>query len=212
VQNAIDASELREAADALPESELAAFRAEHGLTPGRTGLFIGALSPSKRLPFLVEAAEAIAGRLPGFRLLVAGAGREHGLVEAAAARTPAVVPVGPVFGARKALLGAAADVLLMPGLVGLCAVDSFVLGTPIVTTRWPWHAPEFEYLDDGRNALIAPDDPRRYADTVADLLEDPERLGALQRGCRASALRYTVEEMSRRFADGLVRMFQDAGR
>jgi glycosyltransferase involved in cell wall biosynthesis len=212
VQNAIDSSELQQAMEALTEDELAGFRAEYGLVPGRTGLFLGALSPSKRLPFLIEAAEAIAGKLPGFKLLVAGAGQDSALVEAAAARTSVVVSLGQVFGERKALLGAVADVLLMPGLVGLCAVDSFALQTPIVTTAWPWHAPEFEYLEHGRNAVIAPDDPHRYANAVVDLLSTPSQLDALRRGCRSSAPRYTVEEMSRRFSEGLVQLFREVGR
>jgi glycosyltransferase involved in cell wall biosynthesis len=212
VQNAIDSSELQQATQALTEDELARFRAQHGLVAGRTGLFLGALSPSKRLPFLIEAAEAVAERLPGFKLLVAGAGPDGGLVEEAAARTPAVVSLGQVFGEHKALLGAVADVLLMPGLVGLCAVDSFALQTPIVTTAWPWHAPEFEYLEDGRNAVIAPNDPHQYADTVVELLSTPPRLEALRQGCRSSAPHYTVQEMSRRFADGLGQLFREGGR
>ena len=94
VQNAIDTVELQQAAGELSERQLAEVRAEFGLTPGRTGLFLGALSPSKRLPFLIEAAEEIAERLPGFKLLIAGAGEQRGLVERASARVPAVVPVG----------------------------------------------------------------------------------------------------------------------
>lgn len=212
VQNAIDVSELREAREALPDNELADLRLEYGLTPGRTGLFVGALSPTKRLPFLIGAAEEIARRLPGFRLLVAGAGPDGALVARAAARSDVVIPVGQAFGARKALLGAVADVLLMPGLVGLCAVDSFVLETPIVTTAYPWHAPEFEYLEPDHNAVVAPDGIEGYASAVLELLGDPARLEKLRQGCRDSAGRYTVEEMSRRFAEGLVQMFQDTGR
>lgn len=212
VQNSIDTTALGEAYRQVTDGQLTEVRGEYGLTSGRTGLFVGGLTSSKRIPFLIEAAEEIAGRLPGFRLLVAGAGREKPLVEEAAARSPVVVPVGRAFGARKALLGAASDVLLMPGLVGLCAVDSFVLQTPIVTTSWPWHAPEFEYLEHGRNAVIAPDDPRDYARAVAELLSRPEELDILRQECRKDALQYTVEEMSRRFTDGLVHLLEDIAR
>jgi glycosyltransferase involved in cell wall biosynthesis len=187
-------------------------RQRHRLAAGRTGLFVGALSSTKRISFLVEAAENIAERLPGFRLLVAGTGEEQQAVDAAAARTPVVVPVGQAFGEHKALLGAVSDVMLMPGLVGLCAVDSFVLEAPIVTTDWPWHAPEFEYLEHGRNACVAPDDPRQYASSVAELLSNPDRLDAMRAECRKDARQYTVEEMSRRFADGLVHLLQDSRR
>ncbi|WP_159400926.1 glycosyltransferase family 4 protein [Streptomyces sp. NRRL B-24484] len=212
VQNAVDTTALGEAYRRVTEEQQAALRAEHGLAAGRTGLFVGALSSSKRIPFLVAAAEAVAERLPGFRLLVAGTGEQKELVEAAASRSRVVVPLGPVFGTRKALLGAVSDVLLMPGLVGLCAVDSFVLETPVVTTPWPWHAPEFEYLEHGRNALVAPDDVQQYADAVAGLLGSPAELGAMRSECRKDAARYTVEEMSRRFADGLVDLLRDARR
>lgn len=211
VQNAIDSAELQQAMKKLTEVEISRFRTRYGLVPGRTGLFLGALSPSKRPSFLIEAAEAIAEKLPGFKVLVAGAGQDSGLVEEAAARTSVVVSLGQAFGERKALLGAVADVLLMPGLVGLCAVDSFALQTPIVTTSWPWHAPEFEYLEHGRNAVIAPNEPYQYANAVVELLSAPSRLDALRQGCRSSAPRYTVEEMSRRFSEGLVELFRGAG-
>ncbi|MFD9129977.1 glycosyltransferase family 4 protein [Kitasatospora sp. NPDC059571] len=212
VQNAVDTAALDAAYRAVTPEQLAALRAEYGLRAGRTGLFVGALSTGKRIPFLVEAAEEVARRLPGFRLLVAGTGEHRALVERAAAAGRAVVPVGQAFGARKALLGAVSDVMLMPGLVGLCAVDSFVLRTPVVTTPWPWHAPEFEYLEDGRNALVAPDDPVRYAAAVADLLTRPADLEALRQAGEQDAGRYTVEEMSRRFADGLVDLLAERGR
>ncbi|WBO64907.1 glycosyltransferase family 4 protein [Streptomyces camelliae] len=212
VQNAIDTKALDEAYRDVTPSQITELRQRYGLTAGRTGLFIGALSATKRISFLVEAAENIAGHLPGFRLLVAGTGEERTAIEAAAARTSVVVPVGQAFGEHKALLGAVSDVMLMPGLVGLCAVDSFVLETPIVTTDWPWHAPEFEYLEHGRNAVVAPDDPRQYAASVAELLGSPERLDAIRQECRKDARQYTVEEMSRRFTDGLVRLLQDRRR
>ncbi|MGW5433713.1 glycosyltransferase family 4 protein [Streptomyces sp. NPDC004059] len=212
VQNSIDTTAVREAYERVTADQLARTRAEYNLVPGRSALYIGALSSTKRIRFLLEAAEAVARLLPGFRLLVAGQGAEMPAVEAATARSASVIPVGPAFGARKALLGAAADVLLMPGAVGLCAVDSFALQTPVVTTPWPYHGPEFEYLVHGRNAVVAPDDPQQYAQAVVDLLTSPEKLDAMRSACRQDALRYTVEEMSRRFTGGLIRLLQEAGR
>ncbi|MET7514577.1 glycosyltransferase family 4 protein [Streptomyces sp. NPDC005480] len=212
VQNSIDTTAVRKAYEQVTSGQLARIRDEYDLTPGRTALYIGAISSTKRIRFLLEAADAVARLLPGFRLLVAGQGEEMATLQAWAARSAAVVPVGQAFGERKALLGAAAEVLLMPGLVGLCAVDSFALETPVVTTQWPYHGPEFEYLEDGRNALVAPDDPEQYAACVAELLGSPERLDAMRRECREDARRYTVEEMSRRFTDGLVRLLGDGRR
>jgi glycosyltransferase involved in cell wall biosynthesis len=212
VQNAIDSLALRAACQAVTADQLRDFRARHGLTPGRTALFVGALSRDKRIPELLAAAEEAARLLPGFRLLVAGRGELEGQLLRAASRTAAVVPLGQVFGPGKALLGAASELMLMPGLVGLCAVDSFALQTPLVTTDWPFHAPEFEYLRHGRNAWIAPGDPAGFAREVVALLGDSARLETLRRGCREDAPRYTVEEMSRRFTEGTVRLLRETGR
>ncbi|WP_198035365.1 glycosyltransferase family 4 protein [Streptacidiphilus rugosus] len=212
VQNAVDTTALRAARAAVTREQLRAFRLRHGLTPGRTALFVGALSRDKRIPELLEAAEEAARLLPGFRLLIAGRGEQEDLVHRAASRSEAVVPLGRVVGPDKGILGAASELMLMPGLVGLCAVDSFALGTPLVTTDFPHHAPEFEYLRHGVNAWIAPGDPAGYAREVVALLGDSARLDTLRRHCREDALRYTVEEMSRRFAEGTVRLLREMRR
>lgn len=212
VQNAIDTTALAQAYERVTEDQLAEFRAKHGLRAGRTALYVGALSTTKRIPFLLNAAERVAQLVPGFKLLVAGTGQDKHLVAAATARPDSpVVAVGPAFGADKALLGAASDVLLMPGLVGLAIVDSFVLRAPLVTTATRWHGPEFEYLEHGRNGIVAPSTPESYAQAVADLLGDPDRHAAMQRQCAADARKYTIEEMSRRFADGVVHMLAAEG-
>ncbi|MEV0090192.1 glycosyltransferase family 4 protein [Streptomyces sp. NPDC050738] len=204
VRNAVDTASLAAACGAVTPDEQAALRADHGLTEGRTALYVGGLDQAKRIPFLLAAARAAAGQLPGFRLLVAGDGAQRTLVEAAERAGGPVRYVGTATDAEKARLGSVADVLMVPGAVGLVAVDSFALGAPVVTTRQAAHGPEFEYLEDGRNALIVDGgDPGAYADALTGLLTRPERLWAMSANCRADAARYTVEEMARRFADGV---------
>jgi glycosyltransferase involved in cell wall biosynthesis len=112
-------------------------------------------------------------------------------------------------GRQVALLGAVSDVMLMPGRVGLCAVDSFVLRTPVVTTDWPWHAPEFEYLRNGHNAVITSDDPAVYAAAVQALLTDQPRLASLRARCREDATSYTTDAMATRFCEGLLRLLSE---
>ncbi|WP_338898243.1 glycosyltransferase family 4 protein [Streptomyces sp. TG1A-60] len=200
VRNALDTTALAAASNAVTEAELTAVRERYGLTPGLTGLYIGGLDRHKRIPYLLTAAKEIARRVAGFRLLVAGDGAERDLVAAAGG---AVIHVGPAHGRDKALLGAAADIMLAPGAVGLCVVDSFALATPLVTCVWPFHGPEFDYVEDGRNALVVDGDTDRYAAAVAGLLLRPERLAQLRQACRADATRYTVEDMAARFVPGL---------
>ncbi len=112
--------------------------------------------------------------------------------------------VGRATGARLAELAATAELVLAPGAIGLVAVDSFALRTPIVTTNWPFHRPEAEYLVDGVNARITPNDVQGYADAVRRLLSADDEMEELRRGCAASSLRYTLEEMVSRFAGGVL--------
>ena len=95
--------------------------------------------------------------------------------------------------------------ILMPGLVGLAVIDSFVAGLPIVTTDLSYHSPEIEYLRSGENGvMVAPaDDPAAYAAEVSALLLDGDRLQHLRKGCAMSAERYSMSQMVERFASGI---------
>ncbi|MEW2610676.1 glycosyltransferase family 4 protein [Streptomyces sp. NPDC047880] len=219
VRNCVDTVALAEARERAGTpgtrefAEAAALRSRHGLLPGRTALFVGGLDAPKRIPLLLESAWRIAEALPGFRLLVAGDGTDRPLVEAAAAAPGSpVVPLGHMTGRQVALLGAVSDIMLMPGRVGLCAVDSFVLRTPVVTTDWPWHAPEFEYLRNGHNAVITSDDPVVYAAAAQALLTDRARLASLRARCREDAGSYTTGAMAARFREGLLRLLSETRR
>jgi glycosyltransferase involved in cell wall biosynthesis len=213
VHHSIDTAALRAARAQVREDRLQAFRSRYQLVPGRTAIYLGGLDTAKRTGFLLEAAASVARRLPGFRLLVAGDGTERHLVEQAHARGEEIVYLGNVFDDEKrALLGAAADVMLAPGAVGLCAVVSFALQTPVVTVPLPGHGPEFEYLEDGRNALISLDSVEVFSQTVADALRDPTLLERLKRGCADDAGIYTLERFSTSFADGVVRMLDSSRR
>ncbi len=205
VHNSLDTRALVAARDDVSERQSAELRAAYGLAPGRTGLYVGGLDELKRIPFLLDEAARIAERVPGFKLLVAGDGAQRDLVEG----SPFAVYAGPVDARGKARLGAVADVMLVPGAVGLCAVDSFALRTPVITTPWPYHGPEFDYLEHGRNALVVGDES--YADEVARLLMSPRRLSTLRRSCRCDAARYTVESMAVRFAEGVRGLLEFSG-
>jgi len=98
----------------------------------------------------------------------------------------------------------------MPGLVGLVVVDSFALGVPMVTTDYPFHSPEIDYLKNDENGLIVNcgQSAEVYAAAVARLLQDPARLERLRQGALASAPQYTIENMVANFAEGVVRALE----
>lgn len=103
-------------------------------------LFIGGLDESKNPEVLFEASRQIYEKFPAFRLLVGGEG----------SYTPPkaewVLVLGRLDDNQKRYISSLCKVILNPGRIGLVALDSIALNIPIVTTDWPFHAPEFEYL------------------------------------------------------------------
>ncbi|MDD9206124.1 glycosyltransferase family 4 protein [Georgenia sp. 10Sc9-8] len=203
VMNSVDTTELGTALTSLSPEDVRVFRAEHRLQD-RTAVFLGGLDEAKRLPFLLEAARLAHEQDSRFRLVVGGAGEQRALIEAAAREHDHIRYLGPAHGRTKALALASAQVIAMPGRVGLVAVDSFVAGRPVVTTSWPWHAPEFEYLEHDSNAVIATDDVTEYARELLTVLSDHPRLDRLQASCLRSAEEYGTAPMADRFLDGLL--------
>jgi len=203
LNNAIDTRALTALGNSVSQEELDSTRRDVGLAESPVGVYLGSLYREKRLGFLLEAAGHIRNLLPNFRLLIIGDGPERETVARFAAAHDWVLWRGALSGREKALHLLLGDVLLMPGLVGLSILDAFALERPMVTTAWRFHSPEIEYLEDGTNGLITPDNPVAYAQSVAALVIDRERLMRLRAGCRESAAVYTLDAMVSRFADGI---------
>jgi glycosyltransferase involved in cell wall biosynthesis len=210
VQNTIDTLALIHLRAALSEIETASLARQLRLGSGPTALYLGALDPSKRIPWLLRAAEELARRISGFTLLVAGGGELAGLVARRAGKEAWLRYVGFADDRTKVSLAGLSRALLVPGSVGLVAADSFALGVPIVTTTWPYHGPEFEYLESGANALVTPDDLTAYVDAAARLLSDGELHAHLVHGCARSATVYTLEAMIGNFAAGILAALRQA--
>lgn len=95
--------------------------------------------------------------------------------------------------------------LLMPGLVGLAIVDSFIARTPMFTTDLPSHSPEISYLEHGVNGVMTPSSVSHYADAVGGFFESKDMQQRLRDGCQRCAGVYTFEHFVERFASGIAR-------
>jgi glycosyltransferase involved in cell wall biosynthesis len=204
VQNSTDTSLLEKLRGEVTDRDVRAMRDELGLYAGRVAVFIGGLDESKRLDFIVAAAQKIAAAHPDFKVVFFGAGSQQHYIETQAAEHSWVVYGGRADAQMQAVVSKIADFIVMPGRVGLVAVDSFALELPMVTTRWPLHAPEFEYLEDGVNAVVTRDDIEDYVAAIIGLLEQPERLKSLKSNCAKSAKEYSIENMARNFHQGVL--------
>lgn len=201
VDNAIDTASLAQTLAAVTPADIAAAR--HG--PGQMCLYLGTLYEEKRLDLLVAAGDIVAAAVAGFTLVIAGDGPQRSVLERDAATRPWLRVVGPVFLREKAALLAGADLLLMPGRVGLVVLDAFAAGVAMVTRRAADHAPEVAYVVDGVNALVV-DDPSAdaFAAAVIGLLGDDVTRMRLAAGAAAAAPRFSVEVMAEKFAAGVL--------
>ena len=203
LNNTVDTQSLERDLREATAERVDELRREWGIRGENVGLYIGGMYPDKRLSFLISGLERIRSDINDFEMIFLGDGPDSDIVEAAAQRFPWVHFPGLAFGQRKATSLALARVLLMPGAVGLVAVESLIAGVPLATTAISIHGPEIAYLVHDQNALVADDDIESYAREVVGLLRDSARLARLRTGCIATARTLSLAGMVDRFADGI---------
>jgi L-malate glycosyltransferase len=212
VENTIDSSDLQRSMQAMTKRDVERERASAGLISGPVGLFCGGMHKEKNLAFLIEACVSIRQKVADFQMVWIGHGPEQQLVEAACKAYPWMRYLGPITGPKRAVYFALSDVTLMPGAVGLVVVDSFITARPIFTTRHTLHGPEISYLEHGYNGWISSLDVEAYASDIAEFLRNPALQTTIKAGCRNSASRYSLENMSKRFSDGILACLERCGR
>lgn len=210
VQNTLDTKQIIEDYKSTTDKEVADTRNQYNIKAGEKVLiYCGRLYKQKRMSFLIEAADKLIASGHSFKLFIIGAGADERVVKAAAATRPWLIAMGPQFGRQKALFFKLADIFLLPGAMGLAVLDSFALETPIVTTKYPYHGPEYEYLIDGYNGIVTNDNMEDYVKAVSDLMNDDERLNLLKRNCVLSGTQYSIENMAVNFVGGIKKIFQE---
>lgn len=207
VMNATDTTGLVQAREALTEDEVGRFMQTYGLVSGRALGFIGGLDSSKRIDFLVAALDLLWQSDPDVRVLVAGKGVQAGLLAAAVARGQ-VVMLGYVDSRGQAMIGRIVSALVIPGRIGLVAVDALVLGVPILTTSWKYHAPEAEFLCEGESRYTSADNVDHYVSLIRYFLKSQ----TLQKTpISACAWNYpTRHSMVSNFSMGVVKMLRQS--
>lgn len=206
VMNSTDTSHIREIRMTLDHDIQQQVRDELQMGNGPAALYLGGIYGHKRPEFVIEAAEYLRSIIPDFEMIVIGDGSSGHLMTKAAAKHSWFHYMGSCYDDERVALASVASIQMMPGLVGLNIVDAFALGIPTVTTAIDYHSPEIEYLKDGVNGLMTPEKstPREFAQIAADLLQDPVRLADMQAAADLSGRELSVEDMARRFADGVV--------
>ncbi len=204
LDNAIDTSSFKADLASWSEADIGAEKARLGIAANAPiGIFCGSLYPDKRLELLIDSADLIRRKAPDFAVVVIGDGPSMPQMREAAASRPWLHLLGVRKGREKALYFRMGDVMLNPGLVGLHVVDAFCGGLVMITTRTARHSPEVAYLRDGENGVYAGDTPDAYSRAVLEVIQDTAPLQKMKQAALADSDRYTLQNMVRRFADGI---------
>lgn len=205
LNNAIDNQRFVADLEAVTPQQRAACLSRIGAAEGDpVGLYCGSLYVDKRLDLLVEAADLIRERQPGFKLVIVGDGPSRDIITQAQKTRPWLHAVGVQRGVEKAAWFSISNAYLSPGAVGLHVLDAFCAGIPMITTTSARHGPEVSYLVSGRNGFIVDDNARAYADAYLGLLDSPQRMAAVRRAAQEDAQLYTLDHMVDRFVQGVV--------
>lgn len=207
VQNAIDTDELEEAVHRLSSSGKKV-REELNVVSDNICVYCGGMYPDKKLSFLLEACVRIRAAIPDFHMLFIGEGPDRYLIERAAKEHNWIHDLGPKYGADRVQYFLSSKALLMPGLVGLGIVDSFVTKTPLFTTDLPIHSPEIAYLTNQVDGVMTASDTQSYASAVVDYLKSPSRQAEMRDACAKSAKIYTLGNMVRNFSTGILQCLE----
>jgi len=164
-----------------------------GAGSGDYAMYLGRLSPEKRVGTLLEAWEQLDTPIP---LKISGDGPLRPSVEAAAARTPSIEYFG--FAPREdvdRLLGDARLLVFTSGTYEaqpLTILESFARGTPVIAGRLGAMA---GMIEDGVTGwLFEPGDAKDLAHHVTEAFDNPERLTSMRSSVREEfSTKYSIE-------------------
>jgi glycosyltransferase involved in cell wall biosynthesis len=203
--NTIDVEGLRKAGREISAPQRIELRRKLKLEGKRILLFSGRLYAEKKVDFLLMAFALLKKSFPDVALLIIGDGDQRNKLEQSTKQLELqdVHFLGQVVDPKgTAAYFSLADLLVIPGLVGLAIVHGFAFGLPLITTDFPGHSPELDYLSED-NGIMTEADIFQYADAIGTLLSSPRKLDAMKRSAMAQGDALHLTYSVRRFADGI---------
>lgn len=174
-------------------------------------LFFGRLSREKGVDVLIDAFLLVAGRLPGWRLVVAGDGPERGTLEGVLPGTGRIELVGFKSGEELGALVEGASLAVVPSRcrenMPYSVVEAFAAGTPVVGNRIGGIP---ELVSEGGTGLLAePGDAASLAGAIlrgTTLCGDTGAYRAMQSRCRSFVLQNCDQD---RYMEKLISLYRE---
>jgi glycosyltransferase involved in cell wall biosynthesis len=207
VHNSINTRLLKEESQKISSVEIAKLKSTFQIGSGPIGLYCGAMYKEKRLDYLLESCIKIRKKVNDFEMLFLGAGPDANITINFCKQNNWAHYIGPKFGVEKIPFFKMSDIFLLPGAVGLAIIDCFVLNVPMITTKYPFHGPEIDYLVSGYNGILTEDNSDDFSNGAINILNNKELCLKLKKGCEESGLNYSNEKMVKGFVEGVIKSF-----
>lgn len=161
--------------------------------------FVGSLRENKKIFLILDVFKELAKQDDSIIMNLIGDGP---LLDYAKKFDSKMIKIhGAISGIHKETIIRRSKILFNPGLIGLVAVESLRLGTPILGDSTVPHSPEEYYLQSGRNCWFSakPLSVIQWVEQIRYLIDNNAYLMQLSEGCISSGKDLTVEAMSQRF-------------
>jgi 1,2-diacylglycerol 3-alpha-glucosyltransferase len=193
-------------AERYVQGDGARFRASFGIPTDRPLLlYVGRVAHEKNIEFLMHSFVAVRRARPDAMLAIAGEGPARSHLEGLAVEL-GIAPHTHFIGYLDRERGladcyAAADVFVFASRTetqGLVLLEALAQGRPVVSTAVLGTA---SILQPNCGARVAAEKPDAFAQTVLDVLEDPQRAAKLSAQARPYAQSWASANMARRLAE-----------
>ena len=179
---------------------------QEGGSPTYVVAYLGVLEEYKKLHFLQDSLRYLRHKGLDITCLVAGDGNLK--QELVSRNDGEFVFLGYASPEMKVALSHFAKILLIPGRIGLVAIDSIFLGLPIVTTKYSLHAPEFEYLEIEKDYIETEADILDFSSKIHELLTDEKRVSEMRVNLINKRMYYRGSAMQENFRNALMESLQ----
>jgi glycosyltransferase involved in cell wall biosynthesis len=198
------AAVLRNTVDTAREAELRAAVADEPLVDTCRDLgvridstklvYFGRLVATKNVDLLVDFARICKQKSLAVDIIIFGEGPEElRLRKLAAALANVVFHRHDDYRLARALRLSAAVVI--PGYIGLAITHGFAHGVPMLTRLGQFHSPEVEYLEDGVNGLLLPEEPEAFFAALDAFVRDPRLQRRLAEGAERTGHSIDMDHM-----------------
>lgn len=203
INNTIAVEDLKNEITKYDDAKLKIIKNEIGIKNNNVCIYVGGMYKEKKIEFLLCALEIVKEKVADFEMIFIGDGPDKLLVIDFEKENSWVHYLGVKNEKEKIPYLLIPKLFLMPGLVGLAIIDSFVFGLPLVTTDCRIHSPEISYLENGVNGIMTKYSVKEYAMTIIALLQDDTERDRLKQGCKTSAEKYTMVNFVNGFYKGI---------